>query len=79
MGTHIRLQQVVHAGLRHLLRLVELLQGLSDLFVGNLALALLLVVVIQAPSFQLLQMVLKGEKKGPVRSLTERGQTETRG
>jgi len=55
---HISLQQVVHAGLSHVLWLMKLLQGLSNLLVWNLALPLLLVVVIQTTAFELLQMVL---------------------
>lgn len=55
---HISLQQVVHARLCHLLGLVELLQGLSNLLVRDLALALFLVIVVQAAAFQLLQVVL---------------------
>jgi hypothetical protein len=44
----------MHAGLCHLLGLLELLQGLAQLLVGDLALPLLLVVEIQAAALQLL-------------------------
>lgn len=57
---HIGLQQVVHAGLGHVLGLVELLQRLPDLLVWDLALSLLLVVVVQPPALQLLKVVLGG-------------------
>lgn len=46
--TYISLQEVVHAGLSHLLGLFELLQGLAQLLIGNPALSLLLVVKVQA-------------------------------
>lgn len=59
MRAHIRLQQVVHAGLSHFLRLMKLLQGLSNLLVWDLALALFLVVIVQATAFELLEVVLK--------------------
>lgn len=58
MCSHVSFQQVIHAVLGHVLRLVKLLQRLPNLIVGDLALALLLVVVIQAAAFQLLQVVL---------------------
>lgn len=58
--THIRFQQVVHGALSHFFRLVELLQGLSDLLIGDFTMALFLVVVVQTSAFQLLQMMLKG-------------------
>lgn len=59
---HVSFQQVIHAVLRHVLRLVKLLQRLSNFLIGDLALTLLLVVVIQAPAFQLLQVVLTGQE-----------------
>lgn len=43
---HISLQEVVHARLRNFLGLLELLQGLPQLLIGDLPLALLLVVKI---------------------------------
>lgn len=54
----IGLQEVVHAGLSHLLGLLKLLHGLTQLLVGDLALPLLLVIKVQAAAFQLLQVVL---------------------
>lgn len=62
-GTYVGLQKVVHAGLRHLLGLLELLEGLAQLLVGDLALPLLLVVEVQATALQLLQVVL-GARRG---------------
>ena len=58
-GTHISLQEVVHTGLCHLLGLLELLHGLAQLLIGDLALPLLLVVEVQAAALQLLQVVLR--------------------
>lgn len=51
--TYIGFQQVVHAGLGHLLGLVELLQSLLHLLVRDLPLPLLLVVVVQTTTLQL--------------------------
>lgn len=56
---YVSLQQVVHADLRHLFGLVELLQRLLHLLVRDFAQALFLVVVIQPTTFQLLQMMLQ--------------------
>lgn len=58
--TYVRLQEVVHAGLGHLLGLLELLHGLAQLLVRDPALPLLLVVEVQAAALQLLQVVLLG-------------------
>lgn len=52
--THICFQQVVHGALRHLFRLMELLQGLPDLFILDFTLAFLFVVIVQAAALQLL-------------------------
>lgn len=66
--THIGLQEVVHAGLGHLLGLLKLLQGLAQLLIGDPALSLLLVVEVQAAALQLLQVVLGwGRGHGAVR------------
>lgn len=71
--THICLQEVVHAGLCHFLGFLKLLHGLPELLVGDLALPLLLVVEVQAPPFQLLEVVLgedgENREEGKARGL----------
>lgn len=52
----------MHGALSHLFGLVELLQGLSDLFVRNFPLTFLLIIVVQAAALQLLQVVLWAAK-----------------
>lgn len=46
--THICFQQVVHGALSQLFRLVELLQGLSDLFILDFTLPFFFIVIVQA-------------------------------
>lgn len=58
-SAYVGLQQVVHADLRHLFGLVEFLQGLFHLLIRDFPQTLLLVVVIQPTTFQLLQMMLR--------------------
>lgn len=58
--THICFQQIVHGGFSRLLGLMELLQGLPDLFILDFTLAFLLIIVVETTAFQLLQLVLTG-------------------
>lgn len=55
----------MHGALRQVFGLVELLQRLSDLLILDFTLTLLLVVIVQAPALQLLQMMLEGTISGP--------------
>lgn len=63
----------MHAGLSHLLGLLKLLHGLTQLLVGDLALPLLLVIKVQAAAFQLLQVVLGVRDAGHTAGLGPRG------
>ena len=72
---YVPLQYVEHALLCDLLGVVELLQGLLDLVLAHLALALLLVVEVQATALQLLKMVLQEGDGGEER----RGRPEDAG
>lgn len=58
IATHICFQQVVHGALGHLFGLMELLQGLPDLFILDFTLAFLFIVIVQATTLQLFQVVL---------------------
>lgn len=56
--THIKIQQADHGLSRQLFRLIELLLGQLELFVWDFTLTFLLVIIVQATSLHLLQMVL---------------------
>lgn len=58
-ATHICFQQIVHGALSHLFGLVELLQGLPDLFILDFTLTFLFIIIVQTAALQLLQVVLK--------------------
>ena len=60
---YVGLQQVDHGALRQVLGLCELLQSLPQLLLRVLPMALLLVVVVQTPALQLLQVVLRVEEE----------------
>lgn len=55
----------MHGALSQIFGLVELLQRLSDLLILDFTLTLLLVVIVQAPALQLLQMMLEGPISDP--------------
>lgn len=69
---YVVLQQVKHALLRDLFRLVEFLQRLFELVVRHFPLTLLLIIKVQTAAFHLLQMVLREEHTclSALRSLT---------
>ena len=62
--SYISLQQVVHAARCCLAGLLKLLHCLADLLIRDLPLALLLVVIVQAPALHLLQVMLPGYEGG---------------
>lgn len=55
----------MHGALSQVFGLMELLQRLADLLILDFTLTLLLVVIVQAPAPQLLQMMLEGTISGP--------------
>lgn len=60
-ATHIQFQQADHGLSRQLFGLIKLLVGHLDLFVWDFTLPFLLIVIVQATTLHLLQMVLKGQ------------------
>lgn len=58
-ATYISFQQVVHGSFCHLFGLIELFQGLPDLFFLDFTLTFLFVIIVQTTTLHLLQVVLR--------------------